>query len=203
LQALEGKTTSFGRWADSIQPDFNGSMFWMSNIALVLSPTPRKADKNLEYLGPTGGVHLYRVMSRMGCCWQVALPKLPTSGDVQLDDPRNRGRPAVKSVDQGDVVQIDLQSTAPSLLILSQKFHRDWRAQALTASGWSDVATVPVNGVFQGVVLSDGASQVRLQFLPLARFAWIAHAFWLFVLTLLAVRYARQRNQLILANKGA
>jgi hypothetical protein len=88
-------------------------------------------------------------------------------------------------VDQGDQLEFDLQDSEASLLILSQKFHRDWYAQVLTSSGWSGVETVAVNGIFQGVLLPEGGQKVRLQFFPFVRFAWIAHAFWLLILIVL------------------
>jgi hypothetical protein len=94
-----------------------------------------------------------------------------------------------KTLDQGDLLKFDVQGNSPaSLLILSQKFHRDWHAQALTASGWTDVTTVPVNDVFQGVLLPERTQKVHMQFKPYVRFAWIAHIFWLFVLMVLVLR---------------
>ena len=60
-----------------------------------------------------------------------------------------------------------------------------------TASGWLEAKTIPVNGVFQGVLLPEGTQKVQLQFKPFVRFAWIAHVFWLLVLLVLAFQGMR------------
>ena len=44
----------------------------MSNISLILSQT-QVEHANIEYLGQTNGVYLYRVISRMGYCIEVEL----------------------------------------------------------------------------------------------------------------------------------
>ena len=71
------------------------------------------------------------------------------------------------------------------MLILSQKFHRDWQAQVFDQSGWVYAKTTVVNGVFQGVLLPQNAQRVRLEFKPYARYAWVAHVFWLILLALI------------------
>jgi len=48
--------------------------------------------------------------------------------------------------------------------------------------------------VFQGVKLAPEATQVRLQFKPYVRYAWVAHAFWLLVAALLLWRRLRDRK---------
>lgn len=190
IGALGGEVTTYGRWNGSISPDYSGTTFWMSNIALVLSPA-KLEHKNLDYLEQVGNVYLYRVASKMGCCLQVTFsPDNITTDGVQIDDPRNLSmHPSSKILDQGDLLDFNVQgSNQASLLILSQKFHRDWHAQALTTSGWSDVKTVSVNGVFQGVLLPEHTHKVHMRFRPYVRFAWIAHVFWLFMLSLLVLR---------------
>lgn len=193
IKSLGGEVQTYGRWNSSILPDYSSAMFWVSNISLILSPK-RLEHGNLEYLGQTGDIHLHRVVSRMGCCLQVTPPNSMVPGDVQVMDPRSlvTHQPA-KTVDQGDLLEFEVQGSQASLLILSQKFHRDWHAQVLTSSGWADVKTVMVNGVFQGVLLPTGAQKAKLQFLPFVRFAWIAHIFWLLVLVVLVFQALRSR----------
>lgn len=202
IKSLGGEMQTYGRWNSSILPDYSSTMFWMSNIRLILSPK-RLEHGNLEYLGQTGDIHLHRVVSRMGCCLQVTPPNSMMPGDVQVMDPRSLvTHQPVKTVDQGDLLEFDVQGSHASLLILSQKFHRDWHAQVLTSSGWTDVKTVPVNGVFQGVLLPEGAQKARLRFLPFVRFAWIAYIFWLLVLVVLVFPAFRSRVSPSLANEG-
>jgi hypothetical protein len=81
-----------------------------------------------------------------------------------------------------------------SVLTLSQQYHDDWRASVRTASGWQVARTVPVNGVFQGVVIPATSEFVRLQFMPLVRFAWIAHVFWAIVIVMAVLGRYRHRR---------
>ena len=58
-------------------------------------------------------------------------------------------------------------------------------AWAQTPNGEVKAQTIPVNGFFQGIVLPPETFDVRLQFSPIVRFAWIAHLGWLIMLSLL------------------
>lgn len=185
IKSLGGEVQTYGRWNGAISPDFDGVMFWMSNISLILSPQ-KLAHRNLEYLGEESGVHFYRVFSRMGESLQIASPQLDMSATkLVLDDPRDVVTSApVKTLDLGDVLEFEVEPLASSVFLLSQKFHRDWEALAETKRGWHAAQTVEVNGVFQGVLLPPETRRVRLDFRPFARYAWIAHVFWLLLLLL-------------------
>ncbi|EHP40117.1 hypothetical protein OR16_27512 [Cupriavidus basilensis OR16] len=205
LKELGGDASAFGRWNDAIHPDFNSIAFWMSNIGVVLSPVQLPPTSTLQYVGHYGNAHLYRVLSRMGCCLQVPKSQttVRTGGDISIDPAAIRsGLQATKTDDQGDLLHFDISEGVASILVLSQKYHPDWHAQALTARGWVAIPTGPVNDVFQGAVLPDGARQVRLRFEPYARFAWIAHVFWLLALAALVVPFAARRILPIVTRKG-
>jgi len=195
LKELGSDARAFGRWNDSIQPDFDSIAFWMSNISVVLSPVRLPPTPALQYVDQYGQAYLYRVVSRMGCCLQVPVSHVGGSGgNIAISGSALRaGQKVSKRSDQGDLIEFDVPDHTSSVLILSQKFHPDWRAEALTAHGWEAIPTTAVNGVFQGAILPDGASQVRLRFKPYARFAWIAYAFWLLVLVALAAQSANRR----------
>lgn len=183
IKSLGGEVQTYGHWNGAISPDFAGAMFWMSNISLILSPRKLVHD-NLEALGEESGIHLYRVVSRMGESLQVVPPQLDMSATrLVLDDPRGMvTNTPVKILDQGDVLEFEVKPSAPSVFLLSQKFHRDWEALAETSHGWQAAQTVELNGVFQGVLLPPETRLVHLEFKPLARYAWIAHVFWLLLL---------------------
>jgi hypothetical protein len=189
IEALGGKVVTYGRWNGAISPDYNSAMFWMSNIGLMLSPTELH-QRNLKDLGEVSGVHLYGVVSRMGPALQVFLPQAEEGRDeLQIADPRLLPRHAPSKLrDQGDRLEFGVTPGQPSVLILSQKYYRDWQAQVFTQSGWAPAKTTVVNGVFQGVLLASGAQRVRLEFRPYARYAWIAHVFWLLLAALLGFR---------------
>ncbi len=196
IRSLGGQTRTYGRWSDSIAPDYGGAVFWMSNVGLVLAPA-RIEHPNLEYLGSVSGVHLHRVRDRMGCCLQLTPRPPPGTFEAAGDlDPRGmKPRRLEKSLDLGDRIELEVGAGGDSLLILSQAFHRDWHAEALLPGGWSEAQTVRVDGFFQGVLVPAGARGVRLAFEPWARFAWIAHGFWIAVLVVLAWRAARSRRR--------
>jgi hypothetical protein len=195
INALGGKVQTYGRWNGSISPDYNSAVFWMSNISLVLSPT-KLNHENLVYLGEESGVHLYKVISRMGECLQFTPPPGSIdSDDIQVADPRLLpNHTPSKTLDRGDLLEFDVTSDAPSVLVLSQKFHRDWQAQVFNQSGWVPAKTTVVNGVFQGILLPQGVQRLRLEFKPYVRYAWVAHAFWLLLLALLGFKAWRRKQ---------
>lgn len=188
IKALGGDVQTDGCWNSSIAPDYNSPLFWMSNISLILSPT-KLTHENLEYLGEESGVHLHKVISQMGDSLQVATQTNIDTDNLQLADPRLLlSHVPSKHLDQGDLLEFELTPMASSVLILSQKFHRDWQAQVLNHSIWLPAKTMVVNGVFQGVLLPQDTQRVRLEFKPYSRFAWVAHLFWLFLLALLGLK---------------
>ncbi len=186
IKALGGSLQTYGRLNAAVSPDYEGAMFWMSNIGLVLSPVTL-ISRNLEYAGEESGVHLFKVPSRMGEGLQVGLAENSGGDDregLQLRDPRRMATHApTKRLDQGDVVEFEVTPGEPSVLLLSRKFHPRWQAQVCGQSGlWVPAKTTVINGVFQGVLLPERARRVRLEFKPYARFAWVAHVFWLLLL---------------------
>lgn len=188
IRALGGKMKTYGRRNSAIAPDYSGAMFWMSNIGLVLSPTPL-AHENLKDLGAVSGIHLSKVISHMGDSIQVTPPRLDMSArKLKIADPRLLpNHNPIKLQDKGDILEFEVAQGAQSVLILSQKFHRDWQAQILAGDGWKSAVTSKVNGVFLGVLIPAGVQRVRVEFKPFSRFAWIAHIFWLLMLTFIGI----------------
>jgi hypothetical protein len=179
VESLGGDMLNHGQWNVSIAPDYAGAPFWMSNVSLMLAPQ-RLENENLEYVGEIDRIHFHRVRDRMGCCLQIRYEPDDSIDDVEIPDPRlSTAHRAVKTSDRGDLLTIEVPDPARSILVLSQKFHRYWKARVLGSGGWARAKTVPVNGVFQGVLLPAGTRTVRLRFEPFARLAWLAHVFWL------------------------
>ncbi|MEM7376712.1 MAG: hypothetical protein AAF460_04315 [Pseudomonadota bacterium] len=196
IESLGGGVSSYGRWNAFVSPALGEPALWMSNVGLLLSTDPRD-DPGLEPIGTQAGVHLHRVRDRMGEAIQVRVSGSDRdSTGLALGDPRGRAWwPVEKHVNLGDRVAFHVDTDGPTALVLSQKYHRDWRARALTTAGWQDAETVPVNEVFQGVLLAPGVKEVRLDFVPYARHAWIAHVFWsLMLVSAVVLRFCGARR---------
>jgi hypothetical protein len=192
ITALGGEMHAYGGRNAAISPDYNSAMFWMSNISVMLSPQ-KLSHANLEYLGEESGIHLYKVLWRMGESVQIPGSPISMSTDgLQLDDPRLLQRyTPLKLMDKDDMLEFQLTSGISSVLVLSQKFHSDWHAKVFDGLTWADARTIEVNGVFQGVLLPREAQRVRLEFKPYVRFAWIAPVFWLLLLGFAGFRLLR------------
>jgi hypothetical protein len=186
IKALGGEMQNLSRWNEHIAPDYASTMFWMSNISLILSPL--KLDhQNLAYIGNWDDIYLYRVESRMENSLQVTYPLDGKIVDnINIEDPRLlTAYHPTKTLDLCDLLEFDVQGNQASLLILSKQFHHDWHALVSNGTGWDQAESVSVNGVFQGVLLPQGSHKVRLQFLPFVRFAWVSHVFWMLALFVL------------------
>lgn len=194
VRSLGGDVHTYGRLNQWIAPDYGGLPFWMSDIALVLSSSPLMHE-NLRHEGRMGDLHLHRVVSRMGCCRVLSQPPATLDGGAEIrlrEADAARSRPLAKVRDEGDSAEFELAADGPALLFLSQRFDRDWNATVLASAGWETAKTLLVNGVFQGVLLPEGARRVRMQFQPLVRHAWVAHVFWLLLATVVCVRMLRR-----------
>ena len=199
INNLGGEMKTYGRLNVSISPDYNNPMFWMCDISLLLSKT-KLIHENLEYLGEESGVHLSKTISRMGNSIQVLL-----SNDVELkDDSMKITDPRMlltqtpsKVVDFGDVLEYKLSPSKPSVFILSQMFHRDWKASVYQNGGETIPArTVDINGVFQGVLIPDNIDRVRLEFKPFIRYMWVSHVFWLLLFAFLTTGFFLRKKHI-------
>ena len=180
VAALGGAMRTLGRWNTSIAPDPAGAVCWMSNIAVLIAREP-PAGPGLEPAENVGPVWLARVKSRMGPALQVRWED-PGAGvaDLTIGDQRVRphSRPLVRR-DEGDLVELAVKDPAPSVVVLSRQYHRDWRAEVQAGRGWLPVPTTAINGIFLGARLPAGTNLVRFRFEPWVRWAWVGHIFWL------------------------
>ena len=167
----------------------------------MLSPA-KLTHPNLEYLGEESGVYLHKVLSRMGPALQVYFsPKEMGADELYIPDPRLlKHTSSTKLKDEGDVLEFEVSPGKASVLILSQKFHRDWQAEVQTADGWLPVQTITINGVFQGVLVPPEIRIVRLQFKPFVRHAWVGHVFWMLLFT--SLTFTIFRNNKIMFRLG-
>ena len=170
----------------------------MSNISLVLS-SQKLQHEILEPVGQIGSVYLHAVTDTMGCCLQIFRTDFEKIGSaIHVGDPRQWSNSvAEKAADEGDMFEIETQRGPESLLVLSQTFHRDWSAAGWIDNAWSEIATVEVNGVFQGAILPEGTKRVRFRFNPYVRHAWLSHLIYAGAFLAILVSLRRRRGKAI------
>jgi hypothetical protein len=78
-------------------------------------------------------------------------------------------------------------SERETLLFVSQQYHPHWRARA----GGRPLATLAVNGVFQGVLVPPGTVELELSYHSPARWSWIPQALFALAALLLVARRLR------------
>ena len=194
---LGGRMETYGRYNGVIKPDYDSTAFWMSNISVVLSSYDLN-EAGLDYVGEYSGIKLYHVVDHMGSSVVVSASDGEIS-DIKFSYDKNKSvfpvfHPLV-TTSQGDFLDYSVSVVSESVLILSQKFYFGWRARVLTDNGWVGAKTVIVNDVFQGVILPAGTKRVQLNFLPFARFAYLGHIIWFFVLIIILVSHSIKINK--------
>ncbi len=195
INALGGNVLTYGRHNIFISPDYNSSLFFVSNIGLILSQN-EIYNRNLEYIGEESGFHFYKVISRMGDNLQVIPLQTHNmdSEDFEVTDIQSLQKySSSKELDQGDLLEFNVTPGIPSVLILSQKFHPDWRAEVRLKTGWIAAKTIIVNGIFQGISLPKNTYQVRLQFKQFVSYAWVGHIFWFLLLIFLVFKFLQRK----------
>lgn len=192
---LGGSTTEFGRWNSVIHPDFDSLVFWMSNIGLILADK-KIEHQNLDFLEQYANVYFYKVKSTMGSYLQTPYLASVENDSVEIDPRFSQNYQLEKRIDKGDYLEFKTAKQPQSILVLSQKYHKNWIAQILTSRGWVKTKTLIVNGIFQGVLLPDNTEGVRLWFKPYARYMAVSHLFWVIALLILMVKigFSKRRN---------
>lgn len=194
LGAMNEGTQWMGGRNSSLSPDYDGAMFWMSNISLILSPK-KLTDRNLLYVKKEGAIYFYKVISRMGESLQITAPYKMNGADINMGDVRSLEKSyPVKLINKGDLLEFNVAKGEPSVFLLSQKYHKDWKAQVEIGPNWRPAKTVVINGVFQGVLLPADTHLLRLEFKPYIRFAWIAQVFWVILLILIGFKAWENRR---------
>lgn len=189
VRRLGGETTTYGRWNDKISPDYAGVPFWMSDVALVLSPV-RLDNPSLSCSTQIDLIWLCDVPQHMGRTLQLDgdFLRRPAT-DVSIGDPRTLPtRPSRVVRDDGDAFDVVVSPGPPSLLVISQQYHPDWHAKAFSEGRWSPTPTPSINGFFQGVVVPANTDKIAMTFLPKVRYAYLANYVWAFLLVLLVAK---------------
>lgn len=193
IRELGGEVHTYGRWNNSIQPDYTSNAFWMSNIGIVLSATTLN-HPSLTLKARISDVSVYTVDSRMGEALLVNIPEqeYKKTEDIQMDNIQQLpALPIERVISQGDILTFHVDAQKTSLLVLSQKYHRDWQAFVKKKTLWESTKTIRVNKFFQGIKVPTGTQVIQLAFRPYARYAAIAHITWLFFSVILGINIWR------------
>jgi hypothetical protein len=194
VAALGGTTAIHGRHNLVVAPRYGAPATLLAGIAVVGSPTPVRHPALDPLPSATPGVHLYRVGTYRGCC--LRLPRTATGDSLPLGVLADADWDAATlRVDAGDRLELELAPSAgPGVLVLPRAFHPQWRARSLDARGGHALRTLAADGIFLAVELPAGTRSVIVEFQPYVRFAWIAHAFFLALAALLALRALARRR---------
>lgn len=189
LHRLGGEASVYGRWNDHISPDYSGASFWMSDVALVLSPV-KLMDPSLSCSTRIESVWLCDVPNHMGRTLQLAdEPPQRATSEVNVEDPRTRQVLSSTIIrDDGDAIDIAVSRAAPSLLVISQQYHPSWHAKAFSGDSSKLTPTLLVNGFFQGVIVPAQTEKITLRFQPTVRYAYLANYVWMLLLIFLVLR---------------
>ena len=194
IAELGGAVTVYGRYNSWISPPAGSAALQLSDIGLFLS-SRQLPETYGSPLAVVSGVFLYRNDLRIGGWLAMPLEEAAVNGeDYRVMQPAQTTRlPAQRVLDMGDEMEFTVVGSRPTLLVLSQKYNRQWLAEWRSTGPWRRAAAVCVNGFFQGVVVPQGATSIRLSFRPWSRYAWFSHAFFAAALALLVFRSLRTR----------
>jgi hypothetical protein len=65
-----------------------------------------------------------------------------------------------------DTVEIDVETTAPVVLLVTDQYSRDWRARALSPGPQAEYDVLPANYVLRGIPLAAGRHHLILEYEP-------------------------------------
>ena len=113
---------------------------------------------------------------------------------VEAPGPRLEGEGTIEAVvlesPRPESKTLAFESRAPGILVLADAFHAGWRARV----NGEEAEVFRVNGLFMGVRVPEGPSQVVFEFSP-AAFRWGAAISWLALLAAIALAVSLVRSR--------
>ena len=90
---------------------------------------------------------------------------------------------------------IEAHLSAPAILLVTDGWSKDWRAEAVGGTARQHYHVMPANYVLRAIPLQAGDHRIRLEYRPAAFVIgkWISLAAWLMFATAAAVCLARGR----------
>ncbi len=193
INKLGGKITVYGKLNRAIAPNYDDTVFWMSNIAVVLAVRPLD-HPNVQLVTQFGDVLVYHVKQRMGQYWRIAVPRAPNASDIHIPDyhvPHHL--PIFQYQNSGDVVELHYPvASTPSLVVFSTLFESGWQAESFDGTAWKKITPVSVNGSFLGVVVPAQSSALQVRYFTYVAYMWISHLIWFICFSAIGIWYWRK-----------
>ena len=148
-----------------------GDELSFSGIGLLLSRDPIDPEIATR-AGYTAGFGVYRTREKPLLIAQISRYQREGEGELTIPGSLRDAQllPVKRQQSQGDRIRFQLTpSPRETLLFVSQQHHPQWSAH----SNGRTLATVRVNGFYQGVLLPPGTEQAMLEFRPFVRHSWI------------------------------
>jgi len=190
ITQLGGKITVYGKLNRAIDPDYNSTVFWMSNIAVVLVAQPLD-HPNLELVTQHADVWVYHVKQRMGQFWRIPVQRVANVSDIHIPDYQvPQPLPITQYQNNGDMVELHYPvASTQSLVVMSTLYESGWQAESFDGQVWKKVVPVSVNGAFLGVVVPAQSQAVQLRYVTYVQYMWISHLTWLLCFITVGVWY--------------
>ncbi len=172
-RASEAGTRVYGRYFRSLASprDLSRPALDAAGVGVWVAPGGLGPAAAGERLAALGGGGIYRARERP--LLEAQLTGFEETGGALRLAGRLRELPRLpvaRTLDRDDRLEFQVTpASGPTLLFVSQQHHPHWRAFA----GAVELACLPVDGIFLGVLLPPGTGSVELRFLPHARHAWI------------------------------
>lgn len=191
-----GGTNTYGRHFKflNIESALADPVFAWSNVEVILSKGSLETER-LRLADESNGIKLYETTARPVDLLQIPLFRLLSDSEATVD--LSSSAPANLRACRVEYLS-DFQNIAvtpvpvETLLLVSQQYHRAWRA------GFHDQSfrTVIVNKFYQGVILPPHTSAVHLSFRPFVLWSWLPQLFFLSCTAFLLARsfWVRRHN---------
>lgn len=196
IQQLGGKITVYGKLNRAIAPNYDSTMFWMSNIAVVLAAQPLD-HPNLVLVTQYNDVWVYQVKHRMGAFWRIPVQHVASVSDIHIPDYHlAQPLPITQYQSKGDVVELQYPVTSSaSLVVLSTLYESGWQAESFDGQVWKKVAPVSVNGAFLGIVVPPQSQALTVRYMTYVQYMWISHVVWVLCFSAGGVWYWRDTRR--------
>ncbi len=196
INQLGGKITVYGKLNRAIAPNYDDTVFWMSNIAVVIAAQPLD-QPNLQLVTQYGEAWVYHVKQRMGQYWRIPVQRVADVSDIHIPDYHAlQPLPITQYQNNGDMVELHypVASTA-SLVVLSTLYESGWQAESFDGVVWKKIAPVSVNGAFLGVVVPAQSRALQVRYVTYVQYMWISHLLWLLCFITVGIWYWRDTRR--------